>query len=86
MPELSRFFGIIIAMYYRDHPPAHFHAIYGSSEALIQIDPIGLLRGSLPPRALSLVIEWAALHQAELMENWRLVQTAQSPRKIAPLQ
>src|SRR5437016_3089071 len=71
MPEVSRFLGIVIAMYYRDHPPPHFHAEYGSFEAQIRIDPPGLLRGYLPPRALSLVIEWAVLHRDELIENWR---------------
>jgi len=75
MPEVSRFFGIVIAMYYRDHPPPHFHADYGSFEAQIQIDPPGLLQGDLPPRALAMVIEWTALHRQELLTNWdRLAQ------------
>ena len=71
MPEISRFFGIVIAMYYRDHLPPHFHARYGAFEAQVLIDRPGLLRGDLPPRALSLVVEWAALHRDELLENWR---------------
>jgi len=73
MPEISRFFGIVIQMYYDEHAPPHFHALYSGDEAQITIDPIRLWQGDLPQRALSLVIEWAALHQRELMENWNLV-------------
>jgi hypothetical protein len=69
MPEISRFFGIVIAMYYDDHALPHFHAIYGSEMAEMGIDPIGVLKGSLPPRALALVTEWAAIHQAELLDD-----------------
>jgi len=58
MPELSRFFGIIIRMFYSDHEPAHFHAIYGEYEALIEIETLLVFRGSLPRRALALVFEW----------------------------
>ncbi|MFQ5652402.1 MAG: DUF4160 domain-containing protein [bacterium] len=65
MPEISRFFGIIIRMYFDDHPPPHFHAVYGNHEAQIAINPITLLHGGLPHRAKSMVIEWAALHQKE---------------------
>jgi Domain of unknown function (DUF4160) len=61
MPEISRFFGIIIAMYYNDHEPPHFHARYGSKKAKILIDPPTLMAGDLPPRALGMVMEWAAL-------------------------
>jgi len=85
MPEISRFFGIVIQMYYDEHLPPHFHALYGGDEAQIGIDPIRVLHGELPPRAISLVIEWAALHQHELMENWRLARYDQKPRKIQPL-
>jgi hypothetical protein len=60
VPEISRFFGIIIRMYYDDHVPAHFHAIYGDMEAQISIDPIAILNGNLPRRAASMIIEWAA--------------------------
>ena len=69
MPELSRIFGIIIRMYYDDHPPPHFHALYGQHEMQVGIDPIVILHGRLPGRAVSMVIEWAAIHQKELMEN-----------------
>ena len=85
MPELSRFFGIVIAMYYDDHPPPRFHAIYGSEKAQIRIDPVGLLKGHLSLRALALVAEWAALHQAELHRAWDQ-RTAEHPlTRIEPL-
>jgi hypothetical protein len=86
MPELSRFFGIVIAMYYDDHAPPHFHAIYGSEKAEFRIDPPGILRGRLPPRALALVMEWAALHQAELLEAWDRRAAGEQPTRIDPLQ
>jgi hypothetical protein len=85
MPEISRFFGIVIAMYYDDHAPPHFHAIYGSEKVEISIDPIGVLKGSFPPRALAIVTEWAAIHQAELLEDWGLRAAGQKPNKIEPL-
>ncbi len=85
MPEVSRFFGIVIQMYYDEHAPPHFHALYSGEEAQIAIEPIHVLQGDLPPRALSLVIEWAALHQRELVDNWNLARQDQKPRKIEPL-
>lgn len=85
MPELSRFFGIIIRMYFDDHDPPHFHAVYGDSEAMIAIDPVELIRGNLPPRAVSLVIEWTVIHQQELQENWNRLRTSQSVLRIEPL-
>ena len=85
MPELSRFFGIVIAMYYDDHAPPHFHAIYGEEKAEFRIDPLGLLKGRLPPRALSLVMEWAALHQEELLEAWGQRAAGQVLPRIDPL-
>ncbi len=72
-------------MYYDEHNPPHFHAIYGTDEAQIGIAPLALLRGQLPSRALALAIEWAALHQAELLENWELMRVDQPARKIDPL-
>ena len=63
MPTISEFFGILILMYYNDHAPPHFHARYGEHEALLRIDPLRILKGYLPPKALSLVIEWAMIHQ-----------------------
>jgi hypothetical protein len=85
MPEISRFFGIVIRMYYREHGIPHFHARYGRRGASIAIESLALLSGSLPPRALGMVLEWAALHHEELLEDWRLLREAQPPRPIAPL-
>ncbi len=85
MPEISRYFGIIIRMYFDDHPPPHFHAIYGKNEIQVAINPITILRGRLPRRAESMVIEWAALHQQELMDNWHRLNNDQPPQKIKPL-
>ena len=86
MPEISRFFGIIIRMYFDDHPPPHFHAVYGKYEVQISINSITTLHGGLPRRAESMVIEWAALHQQELMENWRRLHSEQPAEKIEPLE
>ena len=85
MPELSRFFGIIIRMFYSDHEPAHFHAIYGEYEALIEIDTLAIFRGSLPRRALALVLEWAALHRNELRDDWRRARAGEMLKEIEPL-
>lgn len=65
MPEISRFFGIIIGMFARDHPPPHFHAVYDEHEGVFQIEPLQLIRGQLPRRAMALVLEWAAAHRKE---------------------
>lgn len=86
MPEISRFFGIVIRMYFDDHNPPHFHAIYAGNEAEIGIEPISLLEGALPSRAASMVFEWAALHQKDLMRNWRRLHEAQPAEKIQPLE
>ena len=86
MPEVSRFFGIVIRMYFDDHNPPHFHAIYAGDEVQFGIDPIVVLEGKLPNRATSMVIEWAALHQRELMDNWRRLQSEQPIQKIEPLE
>lgn len=85
MPELSRFFGIIIRMFYSDHEPAHFHAIYGEYEALIEIDTLAVFRRSLPRRALALVLEWAALHRNELRDDWRRARAGEMLNEIEPL-
>ena len=85
MPEISRFYGIIIRMFFDDHNPPHFHALYGNDEAWININTLGVFQGSLPSRALGLVIEWASLHQDELRHNWLLMREEQKPVKIAPL-
>ena len=85
MPEVSRFYGIIIAMFYGDHNPPHFHARYGKHKVAIRIQDFRVLEGYVPPRALGLVIEWAAMHQEELMNNWELMLRNQPPQKIEPL-
>jgi hypothetical protein len=86
MPEISRFFGIVIAMYYREHGPPHFHARYGEHEARIEIEAGTLLSGSLPPRAQRLVNEWLQLHRAALIEDWQLAAQKQALRRITPLE
>ena len=85
MPELSRFFGIVIAVFYREHGRPHFHAVYGEHEAQIAIDGPRVLNGSLPPRALGLAMEWAAIHAQELLDDWALASTRQPLHRIAPL-
>lgn len=86
MPEISRFYGIIISMYYDDHNPPHFHARYGKHKAVIEIASIRLLEGQLPPRVLGMIVEWTVQHQLELMDNWNTMQNDRPPRKIRPLQ
>jgi len=86
MPELSRFFGIVIAMFYNDHAPPHFHVRYGSQRAIVAIDSLAVLEGRLSPRALGLVTEWAALHGKELREDWTLAQAHKPLKPIAPLE
>ena len=85
MPEISRFLGIVIAMFYRDHVPPHFHAIYGDYEITVEIKS-GIVRGDFPKRALRLVLEWLDLHKDELLEDWRLVEARRPLKKIAPLE
>lgn len=85
MPEISRFFGIVIAMFYNDHAPPHFHVRYGSERALIGIESLVLLEGRLSPRALGLVMEWAASHQTELLEDWSLARGQAPLKPIEPL-
>lgn len=85
MPEVSRFYGIIIRMYFDEHPPPHFHAEYGEDEALININTLAVISGKLPPRALGLVVEWAALYQTELNILWQRARNQESLGKIAPL-
>jgi len=85
MPEISRFLEIIIAMFYRDHAPPHFHAIYGEYEITVEIES-GVINGRFPRRALELVLEWLELHKDELLENWQLVEEKKPLKKIAPLE
>lgn len=86
MPRVSEFFGISIYMYYRDHLPPHFHAIYAQHEAEIGIDPIRVLEGNLPRRVRSLVFEWAAMYQEELRINWELTRQRVPLQDVPPLE
>ena len=85
MPEISRFFGIVITMYYDEHNPPHFHARYGEDRAAIEIETLRIREGKLPPRALGLVVEWASDHQEELMADWEAARRDEPPAKIPPL-
>jgi hypothetical protein len=86
MPEISRFFGIVITMYFNDHPPPHFHARYGAHKALVGIDSLSVVAGSLPPRVLGLVAEWGLQHRPALRDNWQRVLRKELPQRIAPLE
>lgn len=85
MPRLSTFFGIIIAMYHNDHAPPHFHAAYQGFEAQISIESLEILRGSLPRRALALVLEWAVLNREALRVNWDRARQGLPLDPIEPL-
>ena len=85
MPEICRFYGIVIRMYYDDHDPPHFHAKYGEQEAVVRLMPIQILRGRIRGRALSLVIEWAVQHEVALYESWQRLQRGELPLSIPPL-
>lgn len=85
MPELCRFYGIVIRMYYADHAPPHFHAEYGGMEVRIAIETLAVLSGELPPRAMGLVSEWAKLHRQELRARWSAATQHQPLERIEPL-
>jgi hypothetical protein len=85
MPELSRFYGIVIKMYFGDHDPPHFHAEYAEDRAVINIETLAVLGGRLPPRALGLVAEWSAMHQDELRQAWQKARNLEPAGKIDPL-
>lgn len=86
MPEISRFLGMIIYMYYDDHAPPHFHVIYGDREAVLSIKDGQLLRGHLPPKALALVQEWTEIHRDELSSDWTRAESHLPLTRIAPLE
>lgn len=86
MPTISTFFGIVIQMFWREHEPAHFHAVYAEFEAIVEIDSLRVVRGRLPRRALGLVLEWAAKYQDALRENWQLCSQMKPPNAIPPLE
>lgn len=85
MPTISQFFGILIRMYFDDHAPPHFHAIYGNEEAVLAVDTLAVVEGHLPRRALSLVLEWASLHRAELRDNWSRAERHEPLKPVPPL-
>jgi hypothetical protein len=85
MPEISRFYGIIVRMYYDEHPPPHFHVSYRDVDAAVRIDTLELVGGNLPRRALVLVAEWALAHREELRQNWGRVERGEPLLPIAPL-
>lgn len=86
MPEISRFFGIVIKIYFSDHPPPHFHAEYSEHAAVIEISTLSVISGQLPPRVLGLVTEWASLHQTELLNGWDKAHRGEAPGRIQPLE
>ncbi len=85
MPELARFLGIVIGIFPREHPPPHFHAVYGEYQITVDIET-GVVHGDFPRRALRHVLEWFDIHQQELLDAWESAQVGFSPRKIAPLE
>jgi len=85
MPEISRFYGIVIKMFHNDHWPAHFHAEYGGSQMLVGIDALAVIAGRLPSRATGLVMEWAAEHQEDLRHVWAQARSQEPLDRIDPL-
>ncbi len=85
MPEISRFYGIVIYMYVTEHNPPHFHVWYKEYKATVTIDG-GIVKGNMPRRALNLVYEWLDMHRTELLENWERMRNAQAFVKINPLE
>ena len=81
MPEITRFYGIVIKVFFGDHPPPHFHALYGEYNALVSIELLEIIEGDLPSRAQKLVLEWAILYQQDLLQMWN----SQEFRKLPPL-
>ena len=85
MPEISRFYGIVIKMYFGDHNPPHFHAEYADKQVVVNLNTLAIIAGKLPPRAMGLVTEWATLHQQELQELWERAENLQPLGRIDPL-
>ncbi len=85
MPEISRFFGVVIAIYWKEHGVPHFHAKYGGSRASFSIEDMRLLEGKLPPRVMAFVVEWAVKHQDELLADWHLAMAKKPLNPIKPL-
>jgi uncharacterized protein DUF4160 len=85
VPTIAWFYGIAIRMFVRDHPPPHFHAVYGEHEAFVAIETGEIIEGGLPPAAARLVKEWALTRRDQLRENWRRAHAGEPPEKIAGL-
>ncbi len=85
MPEICRFLGIVIQIFYDDHNPPHFHARYGEKKGTFEIQSLNMMEGNLPVKVRNLIVEWADLHKPELLQDWNLAQKGQLPNKIDPL-
>ena len=85
MPEISRFLGIVIKMYFKDHNPPYFHVSYEKYEASVNINDLSIINGSLPPRVYGFVVEWASIHKDELLDNWSKAKDLKTPKNIQPL-
>jgi hypothetical protein len=85
MPEISRFLGIVIGMFYKEHGVPHFHAVYGEHKVSIEVES-GRVHGRFPPRALQLVMEWASMHREELLANWERARRGETLERIEPLE
>lgn len=85
MPEISRFYGIVVFMNYNDHPPPHFHAQYQDQEVTVEIET-GLVTGRMSKRALRMIFEWSERYQEELNDNWQRARARQPLEKIPPLE
>ena len=85
MPEICRFLGIVVAMYYNEHYPPHFHAKYGEYRASFSIEELKIIEGSMPKRVVSLILEWAFEHRTELMDDWDLAKRKEQLKSIDPL-
>ena len=85
MPVISKFYGIVIRMLFARTLSARFHAIYGETELVVGIAPLGIIQGDAPPRVRKMVLEWAAQHQSELAEDWNRCSRAELPAPIQPL-
>jgi hypothetical protein len=86
MPEICRFFGISIKMYFGDHRPPHFHAEYGEHSAVIDIQTLIVINGYVPPRVLGMIVEWAAQHRTDLIDLWELAANHQALHRLPPLE
>jgi len=85
VPEICRFLGVVIGMFFNEHGVPHFHAVYGEHEVTVEVET-GTVHGEFPPRVLGLVLEWAELHKAELLEDWLLARQGRPLNRIAPLE